>query len=356
MSTYDAVVIGAGHAGVESALALARMGWQVLLLATQIETVAYMACNPNIGGTAKGHLVREVDALGGQMALCADSNLLQIKMLNSTKGAAVQSLRGQTDKNTYHRTMLDTLLATPRLTLLEAEATALEVQGGKICGVWVGDTLYQSCVVVIASGVYLNARIIRGEEEYFEGPSGFRRSGVLTQSLLDKGIPIRRFKTGTPARIARDSIDFDEMEPEWGDEDIYSFSFMTKQRVFTKEPCYLTYTNSQTHDIIRRNIARAPMYNGSIKGVGPRYCPSIEDKVMRFASHDRHQIFVEPETLGGDSMYIQGMSSSLLATCKRRCIARCPACAIVVFSNTPTPSNTIASTPCLSSQPSRARW
>lgn len=308
---FDAIVIGAGHAGVESALALARMGQEVLLLATQIETVAYMACNPNVGGTGKGHLVREIDALGGQMALCADANLLQIKMLNATKGAAVQSLRGQTDKNRYHDTMLATLLATPQITLLEGEATALIVNDHTIEGVWVGDSRYHAKAVVIASGVYLNARIIRGEEEYFEGPSGFRRSGELSRSLVAEGIPMRRFKTGTPARIARDSIDFDEMEVENGDDDIYSFSFMTDRPLFCPEPCYLTYTNQQTHDIIRANIHRAPMYNGSIKGVGPRYCPSIEDKVMRFADHDRHQIFVEPETAGGDSMYIQGMSSSL---------------------------------------------
>ena len=310
-TTFDAIVIGAGHAGVESALALSRLGQAVLLLATQVETVAYMACNPNIGGTAKGHLVREIDALGGQMALCADSNLLQIKMLNATKGAAVQSLRGQTDKNTYHDTMLATLTATPRITLLEAEATALQVDGGAVTGVWVGADLYRCRAAVVASGVYLNARIIRGTEQYAEGPSGFRRAQHLTQSLLQCGLRMRRFKTGTPARIARDSIDYDEMEIEWGDEDIYSFSFMTRKRVLTKEPCYLTYTNEQTHDIIRANIGRAPMYNGTIQGVGPRYCPSIEDKVMRFANHSRHQIFVEPETLGGDSMYIQGMSTSL---------------------------------------------
>ena len=310
-TTYDAIVIGAGHAGVESALALARLGQAVLLLATQLQTVAYMACNPNIGGTAKGHLVREVDALGGQMALCADSNLLQIKMLNATKGAAVQSLRGQTDKNTYHDTMLATLLSTPRLTLQEGEATALATRDGHVCGVWVGPTLYPCRAVVVASGVYLNARIIRGTEQYDEGPSGFRRAQYLSRSLEQCGLRLRRFKTGTPARIARDSIDYDRMEVEWGDEDIYSFSFLTHQRVLTKEPCYLTYTNARTHDIIRANIDRAPLYNGTIQGVGPRYCPSIEDKVMRFADHSRHQIFVEPETLGGDSMYIQGMSTSL---------------------------------------------
>ncbi|MBQ4443149.1 MAG: tRNA uridine-5-carboxymethylaminomethyl(34) synthesis enzyme MnmG [Clostridia bacterium] len=310
-TAFDAIVIGAGHAGVESALALARLGHETLLLAISIDSVAYMACNPNVGGTGKGHLVREIDALGGQMALNADRSLLQIKMLNATKGAAVQSLRGQTDKAVYHRNMLDTLRQTPRLTLAEGEATALLIEGGRIKGVYVGDVLYTAAVVVIASGVYLNARIIRGEEEYFEGPSGFARAERLTASLVAAGIPIRRFKTGTPARIARDSIDFDEMEVEKGDEDVYSFSFLTEKRVFEEEPCYLTYTNEETHRIILDNLHRAPMYNGNIKGVGPRYCPSIEDKVVRFPDHKRHQIFVEPETLGGESMYIQGMSSSL---------------------------------------------
>ncbi len=308
---YDAIVIGAGHAGVESALALARLGKDVLLLAIQLDSVSYMACNPNVGGTGKGHLVREIDALGGQMAINADHSLLQIKMLNATKGAAVQSLRGQTDKDAYHRNMMATLLSTPRLTLAEGEATRLAVANGRVEGVYVGAQLYTARAVVVASGVYLNARIIRGEEQYFEGPSGFRRAERLTQSLVEAGIPIRRFKTGTPARIARDSIDYDEMEIEKGDEDIYSFSFLTRRRVFVEEPCYLTYTNADTHRIILDNLHRAPMYNGNIKGVGPRYCPSIEDKVVRFPSHSRHQIFIEPETLGGDSMYVQGMSTSL---------------------------------------------
>ena len=308
---FDAIVIGAGHAGVESALALARLGHPVLLAAIDLDSVAYMACNPNVGGTGKGHLVREIDALGGQMALNADRSLLQIKMLNATKGAAVQSLRGQTDKAVYHRNMLATVQSTERLTLLEGEATRLLFDNGTVVGAEIGGVIYTADAVVVASGVYLNARIIRGEEQYFEGPSGFARAEHLTASLLAAGIPIRRFKTGTPARIARDSIDFDEMEVEKGDEDVYSFSFLTDKRVFTEEPCYLTYTNAETHRIILDNLARAPMYNGEIKGVGPRYCPSIEDKVVRFPNHSRHQIFVEPETLGGDSMYIQGMSSSM---------------------------------------------
>lgn len=309
---YDAIVVGAGHAGVESALALARLGHTVLLLTIQQQSVAHMPCNPNIGGTAKGHLVREIDALGGQMGLCADHSLLQIKMLNATKGAAVQSLRGQTDKEVYHRNMMATLSATSNLTLQCAEVADLIVQAGAVCGVVLTDgTEIVSRCVVLATGVYMAARIIRGEEEYAEGPSGLKRATRLGQALAAHGIPIRRFKTGTPARIAKDSIDYDVMEREDGDDDIYAFSFMTERPVYTPVPCWLTYTNERTHQIIRDNIHRAPMYNGSIKGVGPRYCPSIEDKVMRFANHNRHQIFVEPETLDGDTMYIQGMSSSL---------------------------------------------
>lgn len=308
---FDAIVIGAGHAGVESALAIARLGHSVLLTAIDLDSVSYMACNPNVGGTGKGHLVREIDALGGQMALNADHSLLQIKMLNATKGAAVQSLRGQTDKAVYHRNMLDTVQGTAGLTLIEGEATRLLITDGVVTGVEIGDRTYTAGAVVIASGVYLNARIIRGEEQYFEGPSGFARAERLTASLLEAGIPIRRFKTGTPARIARDSIDFDRMEVEKGDEDVYSFSFLTDKRVFTEEPCYLTYTTAETHRIILDNLHRAPMYNGNIRGVGPRYCPSIEDKVVRFPNHSRHQIFIEPETLGGESMYVQGMSTSM---------------------------------------------
>ena len=308
---FDTIVIGAGHAGVGSAWALARLGHSVLLTAIDLDSVSYMACNPNVGGTGKGHLVREIDALGGQMALNADHSLLQIKMLNATKGAAVQSLRGQTDKAVYHRNMLETVQGTAGLTLIEGEATRLLLTDGVVTGVEIGGRTYWASAVVVASGVYLNARIIRGEEQYFEGPSGFARAERLTASLLEAGIPIRRFKTGTPARTARDSIDFDRMEVEKGDEDVYSFSFLTDKRVFTEEPCYLTYTTAETHRIILDNLHRAPMYNGNIRGVGPRYCPSIEDKVVRFPNHSRHQIFVEPETLGGESMYIQGMSTSL---------------------------------------------
>ncbi len=308
---YQAIVIGAGHAGMEAALALSRLGEETLLLTIEEKSVAMMPCNPNVGGTGKGHLVREIDALGGQMGLAADHSLLQIKMLNATKGAAVQSLRGQTDKEVYHRYMLDVIAHTPRLTLTEAEAVDLIVEEGKVAGVVLSTGVEIAAhTVVIASGVYLESRIIRGEESYQEGPSGLKRASGLSKALARLGVPIRRFKTGTPARIARDSIDYSKMEVEEGDTDVYCFSYLTHTKLVEQQPCYLTWTNERTHDIIRANIDRAPMYNGTIKGVGPRYCPSIEDKVMRF-DHPRHQIFVEPETLTGDTMYIQGMSSSL---------------------------------------------
>lgn len=308
---YDCIVIGAGHAGCEAALVTARIGKSVLLTATQKETVAYMPCNPHIGGTGKGHLVREIDALGGEMGVNADKSLLQIKMLNSAKGPAVQSLRGQADKSAYHDNMLATLENTEGITLRYGEVEDLIVENGKAVGVVMDGETIQAGSVIICSGVYLNAKIIRGEENYFEGPSAFKRSEKLSANLVKHGISLRRFKTGTPARIYRDSIDFSVMEKEEGEEGIYSFSFLSKLRLTEQLPCYLTYTNEETHRIIRENIDKAPMYNGSIIGTGPRYCPSIEDKVMRFKEKTRHQIFVEPESADSDLMYIQGMSSSM---------------------------------------------
>lgn len=310
-NTYDAIVVGAGHAGAESALALARLGKSTLLTATEIGTVAYMACNPNIGGTAKGHLVREIDALGGEMGINADKSLLQIKMLNSKKGAAVQSLRGQTDKAVYHKEMLKTLRSQERLTLIEGEAEEIIVDNGIIKGVVIDGKSYFSKIVILASGVYLQARIITGEESHETGPSGFKRASKLSRSLIENGIELRRFKTGTPARVQADSIDYSVMEREDGDSDIYCFSFLTDTHLTDQVPCYLTYTNEETHRIIRENINRAPLFNGSIEGTGPRYCPSIEDKVMKFPDKIRHQIFVEPESVTSDLMYIQGMSSSM---------------------------------------------
>ena len=311
MKMYDVIVIGAGHAGVESAFAVARLQRQVLLSCTDIGTVSYMACNPAIGGTAKGHLVREIDALGGEMGLTADQSLVQIKMLNRAKGPAVFSLRGQQDKNLYHEIMLEKIQNTKGITLYEGEAVKIIVKDGKATGVeFANGDIFECQAVVIASGVYLNGRIITGEYTLSSGPSGYSPATKLTDNLVELGLPMRRFKTGTPARIYRDSIDFDKMEIQLG-ENADRFSFMSKTSTFEEEPCYLTYTNEETHKIILDNIHRSPLYNGSISGVGPRYCPSIEDKVVRFKDKSRHQIFVEPEGLHSDEMYIQGMSSSL---------------------------------------------
>ena len=311
MKKFDVIVIGAGHAGVESAFAVSRLGKQVLLSCTDIGTVSYMACNPAIGGTAKGHLVREIDALGGEMGLTADQSLVQIKMLNRAKGPAVFSLRGQQDKNLYHEIMLEKIQKTKGITLYEGEAVKIDVEDGKVTGVeFANGDRFDCDAVVLASGVYLNGKIITGEYTLTSGPSGFAPATKLTDNLVELGLPMRRFKTGTPARIYRDSIDFSKMEIQLG-ENTDRFSFMSKVATFEEEPCYLTYTNEETHKIILDNIHRSPLYNGSISGVGPRYCPSIEDKVVRFKDKSRHQIFVEPEGLHSDEMYIQGMSSSL---------------------------------------------
>ena len=308
---YEIIVVGGGHAGVEAALACARKGHDTLMLCLGLGTVSMMACNPAIGGTAKGHLVREIDALGGEMALAADKALVQIKMLNSAKGPAVFSLRGQEDKAVYQRVIADALRRTPRLTVRVGEGVEVLLSGGVACGVKLadGEEIFSDSVI-LATGVYLNGKVIIGEYSKSSGPSGQPPAIGLTDSLLRLGLPVRRFKTGTPARIYRDSIDFDEMEIQLG-ENTDRFSFMSEVGSFPEEPCWLTYTNERTHAIIMENISRSPLYNGSISGIGPRYCPSIEDKIMRFRDKERHQIFVEPEGLGSDEMYIQGMSSSL---------------------------------------------
>lgn len=312
MKDFDVIVIGAGHAGIEAALASARMGQKTLLATLLLEEVGFMACNPAIGGTAKGHLVREVDALGGEMGVAADKALLQIKMLNTAKGPAVHSLRGQEDKRLYQEIMLETLKNQPNLTLMEGEVTELLTKDKKVRGVrFSGGEEYAAKAVVLATGVYLDSRVITGEEIAKSGPAGFPYAKGLTKSLAQNGLEIRRFKTGTPARIKKSSIDTAKMEIQEGDETIHTFSFLHDEKLTNQLPCYLTYTNAETHKIIVDNIDRAPMYNGSITGVGPRYCPSIETKIMRFRDKERHQIFVEPEERTGESMYIQGMSTSM---------------------------------------------
>ena len=310
--SYDIIVIGAGHAGIEASLAAARMGKNTLLITLEKEGVALMPCNPAIGGTAKGHLVREVDALGGQMGISADDALLQIKMLNRGKGPAVFSLRGQEDKALYHEIMLGVLENQDNLDVVYDEVTEIAVRDGEVYGISAAESGFtEAKAVVMATGVYLNGKIIVGEESRESGPIGFRCATGLTRNLLSLGIDIRRFKTGTPARIARDSIDYDKMQLQEGEDDIGKFSFMHEGNLYNQLPCWLTYTNERTHEVIRKNIGRSPLYNGTIKGVGTRYCPTIEDKEMRFPDKTRHKIFVEPEGRDSDLMYIQGMSSSL---------------------------------------------
>lgn len=310
--SFDAVVIGAGHAGVESALALARLGHKTAILTVNLDNIAYMACNPSIGGTAKGHLVREIDALGGEMGINADKAMLQIKMLNRGKGSAVQSLRSQSDKYAYHKLMKSTLENTPNLRIIQCEATEIKVEDGKVVGVVTSFNYLIPCkTVIVATGVYLKSRVIAGEWVKDEGPSGFAPANALTQSLANLGFTIRRFKTGTPARLDRRSIDFSKLEIQEGETKVYPFSFMTDGVPEKQEPCYITYTNQKTHDIILSNLDRSPLYNGSILSAGPRYCPSIETKVVRFKDKDRHQIFLEPEGANTNEIYVQGMSTSL---------------------------------------------
>lgn len=309
---FDAVVIGAGHAGCEAALALARTGMKTALTTINLDNIAFMPCNPSIGGTAKGHLVRELDALGGEMGINADKAMMQIKMLNRGKGAAVQSLRSQEDKRLYHSLMKQTLENTEGLYILQCEVTEILVENGEVCGVKTSFGSVLKCrAVVVATGVYLNSRIVAGEWEQNMGPSGFAPATKLTDSLIKLGFKVRRFKTGTPARIDRRSIDFSKLEIQNGETEIYPFSFMTDRIPDKQEPCYIAYTNETTHKIIRDNLDRSPLYNGSILSTGPRYCPSIETKVMRFTDKERHQLFLEPEGYDTNEIYVQGMSTSL---------------------------------------------
>ncbi len=309
---FDAVVIGAGHAGAEAALALARTGNKTAMLTLNLDSIAFMACNPSIGGTAKGHIVREIDALGGEMGINADKASLQIRMLNRGKGTAVQSLRAQEDKNLYHRLMKDTLENTENLRIVQGEATEILVENGAVYGVKTAyGSILETKAVVLCTGVYLNGSVIAGEWKRSSGPSGFAPANELTDNLIKLGFNVRRFKTGTPARVDKRTIDFSKMEIQDGETDVYPFSFMSNALPEKQTPCYLTYTNEKTHDIIRANLHRSPLYAGMIKGVGPRYCPSIEDKVVRFSDKERHQLFLEPEGADTNEMYVQGLSTSL---------------------------------------------
>lgn len=311
---YDVVVVGAGHAGCEAALASARLSLNTMLFTISMDSIAMMPCNPNIGGTSKGHLVREIDALGGEMGKNIDKTYIQSKMLNVSKGPAVHSLRAQADKQEYSKAMRKVLENTPNLTLKQAEVVEILTEDSKITGVKTySGAIYPCKAVILCTGTYLNARCIYGETVNATGPNGLQAATHLTNSLKALGIEMYRFKTGTPARIDRRSIDFSRMEEQFGDEKVIPFSFTTNPEDLTKEQvsCWLTYTNEKTHEIIRKNIGRSPLYSGDIKGTGPRYCPSIEDKVVKFADKDRHQVFIEPEGLYTNEMYIAGMSSSL---------------------------------------------
>ena len=312
--SYDVVVVGAGHAGCEAALASARLGLNTIIFTVNMDSIALMPCNPNIGGTSKGHLVKEIDALGGEMGINIDKTYIQSKMLNKSKGPAVHSLRAQADKQEYSKTMRYVLENTPNLTLKQAEVVEVLTKENKVTGVKTfSEAIFLCKAVILCTGTYLNARCIYGEVVNETGPNGLQAAKFLTDSLKSIGIEMYRFKTGTPARIDKRSIDFSKMEEQLGDETIVPFSFTTKAEDLNRDQvsCWLTYTNEETHDIIRNNIDRSPLYSGDIKGTGPRYCPSIEDKVMKFADKERHQVFIEPEGNYTNEMYIAGMSSSL---------------------------------------------
>lgn len=312
--SYDVVVVGAGHAGCEAALACARLGLETIMFTVSVDSIALMPCNPNIGGSSKGHLVRELDALGGEMGKNIDKTFIQSKMLNQSKGPAVHSLRAQADKQDYSRSMRRILENTDHLTIRQAEVSEIITENGILTGVKTySGAVYHCKAAVLATGTYLRARCIYGDVSNYTGPNGLQAANHLTDSLTANGIEMRRFKTGTPARVDKRSIDFSKMEEQLGDERVVPFSFSTDPESIQKEQisCWLTYTNSSTHEIIRNNLDRSPLYSGAIEGTGPRYCPSIEDKVVKFPDKDRHQVFVEPEGLYTNEMYLGGMSSSL---------------------------------------------
>lgn len=312
MEIYDAIVIGSGHAGCEAALALARLNNKTLLATLNLDSIAFLACNPSIGGTAKGQLASEIDALGGEMGVNTDKNILQLRMLNEGKGAAVHSLRAQVDKHAYHASMKQTLEKQPNLTIKQCEIVNILTKNNQIVGV--EDSFGQKIetkAVVVCTGVYLESRVIIGDFSANQGPNGFVSSKGLSKSLENLGFEILRFKTGTPARVNAKSVDFSQFEEQKGDENIQTFSFLTKKQPKNLLSCYLGYTNEKTHEIIRQNLHRAPLFSGLIKGVGPRYCPSIEDKIVRFADKSRHQIFLEPEDKNFSEIYVQGFSSSM---------------------------------------------
>ena len=309
---YDVIIIGAGHAGVEAALASARMGCNTLLTTLNMDNIAMMPCNPSVGGPAKGHLVREIDALGGEMGVNADKTCIQYRMLNTGKGPAVQALRAQADKKLYQNTMKHTCELQENLDVKQLLIDEILFEDNKVTGVVVETGEVYTCkAVVLASGTYLKGRIIIGENTYDGGPNGQRAAIKLSSCLLKAGVELMRFKTGTPARVDRRSLDFSKMIIQPGDDEVHNFSFMSDVKTREQVPCWLTYTNEQTHKIIRDNIERAPMANGIITGVGPRYCPSIETKIVRFPDKDRHQLFIEPEGLDTEEMYVQGMSTSM---------------------------------------------
>ena len=314
LGSYDVVVIGAGHAGIEAAHAAATLGARTAVFTLSLDFIGNMPCNPSIGGTAKGHLVREVDALGGLMGIAADATFLQSRMLNRGKGPAVHSLRVQTDRKRYHMWMKHALEKTPNLDIHQAEIVAVDIQEGKVCGVITNLNGYYSCkALVIATGTTLGGRIFVGEVHYDSGPDGTHAATALTKCLVEQGFTLRRFKTGTPARVHRRSIDFTQLERQPGDpdEELQPFSFLTREPMHNKVDCYIAYTNPETHKVILDNLHRSPLYGGDIQGVGPRYCPSIEDKVVRFKDKERHPIFVEPCGEDTEEMYLQGLSSSL---------------------------------------------